>query len=299
MGKPVATMSTTEKIGESMQRSLHLLPQDAQAVVRQMLSPASLAIIAGTLVVWTGSQFFGVGEIVDLILLAVGALTVGFSVFEGGYELLKFAKGAVRAKTDPDLDEAAAHFARAVIVLGIAAVQAVLMKGPARTVAERGMPKVQPRIEVGEPPPPGSDLRLSRISIPDGTLGITDEYGEIIVSRDQSLTEQRITLYHELVHRFFSPKTGPLRRLRAEANISGYMKSALLRYLEEALAEGYGQLKVNGLAEGFKAYKFPLAGGNPYVTVAQLKAEGVLIGTISLGGAAFYVTISNQPWGQQ
>jgi hypothetical protein len=300
VGKPVAAMSNSEKIAEAMRRSMPLLPQDAQAVVKQMLSPASLAIIVATVVVWAGAQFFGVGEIVDVILLAVGALTIGFGVFEGGDELLQFAKGALGARSESDLDAAAGHFARAVVVLGVSAVQAVLMKGPARTVADRGLPEMKPPYEVDEPPPAGAPFRVARVdSLPDGNLGVTDAYGSIVISRDQSLSEQRITLYHELVHRYFSPRTGPLRKLRAEISTAGYQRSALLKYLEEALAEGYAQMRVNGLAAGLRAYKFPLAGDYPYVTISQLTGEGALIGTLMFGGSTFYVTISNQPWNRR
>jgi len=35
--------------------------------------------MAGTLAVWAGSHFFGVGEVVDLALLLVGAFTIGWS----------------------------------------------------------------------------------------------------------------------------------------------------------------------------------------------------------------------------
>ncbi len=95
-----------------------------------------------------------------------------------------------------------------------------------------------------------------------------------------------------MVHRYLSPKTGPFRKLRAELNMGGYERSALLRYLEEALAEGYAQMKVNGLEKAFQAYRFPVEGDNAYVTVAALKAEGVALGTITLGGTLFYVSIS-------
>jgi hypothetical protein len=45
-------------------------PAEGRAVVEALLKPETLAIIAGTLVVWAGSHFLGVGEIVDVILLA-------------------------------------------------------------------------------------------------------------------------------------------------------------------------------------------------------------------------------------
>ena len=114
--------------------------------------------------------------------------------------------------------------------------------------------------------------------------------GAITVARNQSFSEQRVTLFHELVHRYFSPRTGPLRQLRAELSWSAYSRSALLRYLEEALAEGYAQLRVHGLAQALEAVRFPLNFG--YVTVSQLIAEGQVIGTITLGGVLFHVSIS-------
>ena len=63
------------------------------------------------------------------------------------------------------------------------------------------------------------------------------------------------------------------------------MRSAFLRYLEEALAEGYAQLRINGLAQAIEALRFPLDGG--YVVVSQLVAEGQAIGSIVLGGFTF------------
>ena len=104
------------------------------------------------------------------------------------------------------------------------------------------------------------------------------------------MTEQRITLLHELVHRYFTPRVRPFRRLRAELKMSAYARSAILRYLEEALAEGYAQLRVNGLAAGLRAWRFPLRFG--YVTISQVAAEGRAVGTIVLGGTTFHVSIS-------
>jgi len=72
--------------------------------------------------------------------------------------------------------------------------------------------------------------------------------------------------------------------------MSSYARSALLRYLEESLAEGYGQLKVYGLAKALEAFRFPINAG--YMTVSQMATEGIAIGTITLGGTLFRVSIS-------
>jgi hypothetical protein len=250
--------------------------------------------MAGTLVVWAGSHFFGVGEIVDILLLGVGAVTLGFAVFEGADELYQFTTLALNANTEADLESAGQHFAHAVTLLGISTLQAILLRGQGRAVIARGRPRIYARVRVGTPPPAGNELRLTRPSrLPGGNLGVTDEYGVITVARNQSLSEQRITLLHELVHRYFSPRSGPLRRLRAEINMSGYSRSALLRYLEDALAEGYAQLRVHGLARALMQYRFPLDFG--YVTVSQLAAEGTAIGTITVGGILLYVSVSQGP----
>jgi hypothetical protein len=138
-------------------------------------------------------------------------------------------------------------------------------------------------------------LRLTRpATIPSGDPaayigGTTDAYGAIAIARDQSLTAQKVALFHELVHRFFSPRTGPLRRFRASLAINGYQRSAFLQYLEEALAQGYGNLRVRGLSDALGSCRFPIANG--YVTVSQLQAEGFAIGRIMLGGSAFWITL--------
>jgi hypothetical protein len=121
-----------------------------------MLEPENLAIIGATVVVWAASHFFGVGEIIDLILLLVGVAALGFSVFAGARELYYFVTTVVNAQSSQDLDVAAQHFAQAVTILGAAVVQAVLMKGAAGKVSARGRPPIKPRIPDADPLPAGS-----------------------------------------------------------------------------------------------------------------------------------------------
>jgi len=287
----VVRLAATEKVAEAMRRSLPHLPAAAGGVVEAMLEPQNLAIVAGTLTAWAGSHFFGIGEVVDVILLTAGFVGLGFSVFEGAAAVYDFTTIATRARSEAELDLAGQRFARAVTLLGVSTLQAVLLHGQGRLAIARGRPRVFPRPNVGAAPPPGNQLLLSRpTQLPGGKLGGTSPFGEITIARNQPLSEQRITLYHELVHRYFSPRTGPLRQLRAELAWSAYSRSAFLRYLEEALAEGYGQLRVNGLTSALRAYRFPIQGG--YVTVADLVSEGRAVGTIVLGGSTFRVSVS-------
>jgi hypothetical protein len=287
----IMRMSPSDKLADAMRRSVPLLPAEGQAMVLAMLRPESIALTGGTLIAWAGSHAFGAGEIVDVLLLSIGFIALGFSVFEGATEFAEFVTVASSAHSDLELQRAAQHFARAVTILGISAVQMLLLQGRGQAAIARGRPQIRPRVRVAEPPATGSGLNLTRPSaIGDGVLGRTGTYGAIEVSRDQTITEQRVTLMHELVHRYFSPRTGPLRKLRAEANISLYTRSALLRYLEEALAEGYAQLKIHGVMPALRAYRFPLRTG--YVTISQVGAEGQAIGAITVGGVLLHVSIS-------
>jgi hypothetical protein len=260
--------------------------------------PGALTITAATLAAWVGSHLFGVGEIVDLALLAAGVVTLGFAVFEGAGALYEFAEKGGGARISADLDTAASSFAKAVTLLGISTIQAIIMRTPGKAVGARGVPKARPRVELPPPPPAGNQLRVARPpSLPLRSSGGTDAYGSIQIARNQVLSEQRLALYHELVHRYFSPRTGPRRRLRAKLAITAYERSAFLRYLEEGLAEGYAQLRVNGLGSAAQQWRFPLDNG--YVTVSQLLTEGQAIGSLILGTQTFQVSISLGPIRQQ
>lgn len=196
MALPVAQMSPQQKLAESMQMSVKYVPLEARGMLLQMLSPSSLTIMAGGLAAWAASHVMGAGEFIDAIFLAIGFATIGFSVFEGADELLAFVRAAVTATSEGELDAAAKHFARAVDVLGVAVVQALLMRGPTEAVAERGLPRYEPSVKVPEPPPQGDRLIISRPQSLGDSLGVTDAYGSIKISRAQPLDEQRISLYH-------------------------------------------------------------------------------------------------------
>jgi hypothetical protein len=92
--------------------------------------------------------------------------------------------------------------------------------------------------------------------------------------------------YHERVHSFLSPKFKLFRELRADFGYGAYQRSSVLRYLEEAFAESWAQLRVNGIRGLPTGIKFPIKEG--YVTIQALAAEGA-VGTILVGGVLYYV----------
>jgi len=117
-----------DKFADTLRRTVPKLPGSMRHEFEVLLSPTSLGIMAGTFVAWAGSHAFGVGEVVDVVLLVGGAFFLGMSVFDVAAELGDFLVVTSTAADEKDLDEAASHLARAIAILGVAAFIALLTK---------------------------------------------------------------------------------------------------------------------------------------------------------------------------
>jgi hypothetical protein len=131
--------------------------------------------------------------------------------------------------------------------------------------------------------------------------GSTDKYGNVTYSKLGSPKDVALVKNHEAVHSYLSPKTlNVLREIRADFRMNAYMKVSTLRYLEEAAAEMYARVKVEGLnpqsvitgvhfplKEGYvKFFPGTVTLGNTQVYNLGLVPE-VAIGTIVYGGAIY------------
>ncbi|WP_245912288.1 hypothetical protein [Mixta gaviniae] len=105
-----------------------LLPADIGQQLLAMVTPSTLATMAGVIVVWAGAHFFGVGEIADLVLLIVGWVAVGGVALEAAQKLFDFATKTNSARNEGDLEAAAKDLADAITLLGINTVLALLLK---------------------------------------------------------------------------------------------------------------------------------------------------------------------------
>ena len=118
--------------------------------------------------------------------------------------------------------------------------------------------------------------------------GLTNKYGDITYSSLGSEMEQALAYNHEMVHSFLSPKLEMLREFRADVRMTAYQRSSFLRYLEEAMAETYAQIRVKGasLAALKEGLSFPITNG--YVELRNVVTEAA-VGTIAVGGATYGV----------
>ncbi len=127
-GTSVADWPLTQRFEKVLRLApQHMAPELANQF-RAMLTPANIAIAGGTLAVWAVSQAFGVGEVVDAILLVVGAAFVGLGIFKAGEDLGECLVTTLQAEGLSDLDRAADFLAQAVAILGVTAFFALLAK---------------------------------------------------------------------------------------------------------------------------------------------------------------------------
>jgi hypothetical protein len=139
MAVNLATMPLTERLTEVLTRSKKNVGPEVAVAIDSLLSPVNLAILAGTLTLWAGSHLFGVGEIVDVLLLVVGAFTIGWSIGDVAKDLYTFTERTINARSDADLDAAAQAFSHAIVLAGITVVMALLLRKSAKQVeAARG-----------------------------------------------------------------------------------------------------------------------------------------------------------------
>ena len=114
--------------------------------------------------------------------------------------------------------------------------------------------------------------------------GSTDIYGNVVYSSLGTAVDRVLVREHELVHSALSPKFAILRTMRAELGMAAYNNSSLLRYVEEALAESYAQVKVNGVSALPIGMRFPIENG--YVEIRDVVTEAAL-GTVIIGGVTY------------
>lgn len=253
-------MTFPERLERVFAKTVPKLAPEVGSQLAAIVTPQSLAIIAGVLVAWVVSHAFGIGEAVDVILGVVGALSIGLAVFSGIDHVFQFASGAYNGGSDHDFEVAADHLAKAIAILGIQAVLALLFRGRPQSG----------RIPVGPPPPRTPGIRyapgiVEDAAAPAGTGG-TSFWGNVRLSTRGTKTDRELVRLHERVHQVLAPKLYPLRNFRVENRAGSYFKSSLWRYCEEMLAETVARVGVNGLRQTFLGVKFPVANGYVYLT---------------------------------
>lgn len=301
----VASMPLSAKLERVVREAAVLLPGDTGRRLLMLITPAALATMAVVTGVWAFAHFFGVGEIADVIILVVGVAAIGGSAAQAAEKLVGFAIGTYHAKSDADLHRAAVDLAAAISIIGVDVTLALLLHNRPKSVFRTSFNgKVKPYSEAFPQALPRNGRFRYKPSVKfdptmDAGHGKTDWLGNssIGIARDRSVmpddeANKRIAMAitHERVHRILKPKLYLLRQVRMYAIRSAYKRSYILRYLEEAFAEGLSTAKHVGISkeEFLRVKNFPF--DRRYeITKEDLRTEGkgILLGPVVVGGATY------------
>lgn len=306
----ISRMDLQAKLQVVLTRTAAQLPSEVGKELLSMITPQALAVVAGVVAIWGGSHFFGIGEIADVILLAVGWVAIGGVAFDAGEKLYNFAIKTNSAITEADFDTAAKDLAEAITLIGINTVLALLFRKKPDDIFKRPyrgvvMPRYSSEIVSSMSLPRNGGWRykptIKITKYEDVTHGTTTPWGDAVIgrnfsretmSKDEAYLQMLTTLYHERVHIAIAPKFYLLRELRVFMRLSGYTKSYILRYLEEAFAETIGLLRARGMRAEYivQGFKFPL--GNTYeisFSLLRHEAAGIFLGPVMVGGIMYSV----------
>lgn len=123
-----ARLSNTDKLGVALRSAAQGLGPEVGGKLRELISPTNLAIMAGALAIWVGAQATPIGWIVDIGMVGLGVVALGAEAVHVMRELHAFAMGVIRANNEVDLMKAGGHLAKAVAIVGVDVVVAILLK---------------------------------------------------------------------------------------------------------------------------------------------------------------------------
>ena len=170
-GLNVAGMSVGDRLAEAIRRSEKYGGDEIKGKLAELLTPESLAFMAGTIILFAvleGATAGGAG----LALVVLSAALVGPEVYRIVGDINGFITTSIGAKDETDLDVAGQYFAKAAVAISIDILVAVLLHKPAKAAT----PKIQAGAKaVGEflkppsggGPPTGGGLVPALVMGPD------------------------------------------------------------------------------------------------------------------------------------
>ncbi|WP_218079642.1 hypothetical protein [Anthocerotibacter panamensis] len=165
----IPQMNSAQKLGAVLKHTLPLLPTQVRSKVEAPFAPEALALLAGMAGVWAASHAVGIGEVIDLVLLGVGITALGTEVVTIAQDLVGFVNGVLQAQTEADLEKAAEHLARAVAVVGVDVVAAVLTHQALKQVKAQQAAKEVEHLSTPEQTVEQAD-KVGPVGVPNLTL---------------------------------------------------------------------------------------------------------------------------------
>ncbi|NPD68585.1 hypothetical protein HN018_01740 [Lichenicola cladoniae] len=134
----VGHWSTRKRLTTMAGRAFKRIPGEVGRQIQGMLTPENLLLLDAGLLALIIAQGFGVGEVVDAVLVAMAIRAAGWSGMIALVELSGACVKAARATSDATLDAAADSAAEALAVLGVLFVTMLITKMAKRATSGGG-----------------------------------------------------------------------------------------------------------------------------------------------------------------
>ena len=131
----VAASSPEDKLLRAAQLALHKLPVGMRAEFAALFEPKALAATTALLGAWAAAHATPRGWAVDVGMLLLGLVSMGALVFVALEHLERYVRLALAARDERGLDAAANELARAIAIVGVQTLVALITRRAATRVA--------------------------------------------------------------------------------------------------------------------------------------------------------------------
>lgn len=121
-------LTNTDKLAVAIRGAVNSFPSEVKTKASDLLDPANLAIMAGALAIWVGAHATPIGWVVDIGMAGLGIYALGSEAIAVISEVKAFGSGVVNAEKESDLFLAGKHLGKAVAIVGVDLVVAILLK---------------------------------------------------------------------------------------------------------------------------------------------------------------------------
>lgn len=121
-------LTNTDKLAVAIRGAVNSFPSEVKSKASDLLDPANLAIMAGALAIWVGAHATPIGWVVDIGMAGLGIYALGSEAIAVISEVKAFGSGVVNAEKESDLILAGKHLGKAIAIVGVDLVVAILLK---------------------------------------------------------------------------------------------------------------------------------------------------------------------------
>jgi len=133
--RPVGQWSVGERLAYAVREAASRLGPEVGAKLKALATPENITLMVGTLVALAATQGVPVvNVVVDAVVVGMSLHALGQDVVEVVSDLVGFASKVLGAQSEEDLQAAGEHLARAVAVVGVDTVAAVLVHRTVKVV---------------------------------------------------------------------------------------------------------------------------------------------------------------------